>query len=72
MPLVRQTAETDCAAACLTMVLAYYGKVLRLDDVRLRLWGEGAIVNARSFYPKPDGWRGPGRYPDFSARRDGR
>ena len=34
VPLVRQTAETDCAAACLTMVLAYHGKVLRLDDVR--------------------------------------
>lgn len=34
IPLVRQTAETDCAAACLTMVLGYHGKVLRLDDVR--------------------------------------
>ena len=34
IPLVRQTTETDCAAACLTMVLSYHGKVLRLDDVR--------------------------------------
>ncbi|HYR30262.1 MAG TPA: peptidase domain-containing ABC transporter [Thermoanaerobaculia bacterium] len=34
VPLVRQTAETDCAAACLTMVLGYHGKMLRLDDVR--------------------------------------
>ncbi|HYI13125.1 MAG TPA: peptidase domain-containing ABC transporter [Thermoanaerobaculia bacterium] len=34
IPVVRQTAETDCAAACLTMVLAYHGKVLRLDEVR--------------------------------------
>jgi ATP-binding cassette subfamily B protein len=34
IPVVRQTAQTDCAAACLTMVLAYYGKVVRLDDVR--------------------------------------
>lgn len=34
IPVVRQTAETDCAAACLSMVLAYYGKNVRLDDVR--------------------------------------
>jgi ATP-binding cassette, subfamily B, bacterial len=34
IPLVRQTAETDCAAACLTMVLGYHGKMLRLEDVR--------------------------------------
>jgi ABC-type bacteriocin/lantibiotic exporter with double-glycine peptidase domain len=40
IPVVRQTAQTDCAAACLTMVLAYYGKGVRLDDVR-RLLGIG-------------------------------
>jgi ATP-binding cassette subfamily B protein len=40
IPLVRQTTETDCAAACLTMVLSYHGKVLRLDDVR-QLLGTG-------------------------------
>jgi ATP-binding cassette, subfamily B, bacterial len=34
IPVVRQTAETDCGAACLTMVLAHYGKSVRLDDVR--------------------------------------
>jgi ATP-binding cassette, subfamily B, bacterial len=34
IPVVRQTAETDCGAACLTMVLAWYGKSVRLDDVR--------------------------------------
>lgn len=38
--VVRQTAQTDCAAACLTMVLGYYGKAVRLDDVR-RLLGIG-------------------------------
>ena len=31
---VQQTAATDCGAACLTMVLDYHGKSLRLDDVR--------------------------------------
>ncbi|HEX6097357.1 MAG TPA: peptidase domain-containing ABC transporter [Thermoanaerobaculia bacterium] len=34
IPVVRQTAETDCGAACLAMVLAWYGKSVRLDDVR--------------------------------------
>jgi ATP-binding cassette subfamily B protein len=34
IPVVRQTAETDCAAACLSMVLAHYGKRVRLDDIR--------------------------------------
>ena len=34
IPVIRQTTETDCAAACLTMVLAYHGKFLRLEEVR--------------------------------------
>ncbi len=31
---MRQTTETDCAAACLTMVLAFHGRIVRLDHVR--------------------------------------
>jgi ATP-binding cassette, subfamily B, bacterial len=34
IPFVQQMAATDCGAACLTMVLAYYGKRIRLDDAR--------------------------------------
>jgi ATP-binding cassette subfamily B protein len=34
IPFVQQTTVTDCGAACLTMVLRYYGKDLRLEDVR--------------------------------------
>jgi ATP-binding cassette subfamily B protein len=34
VPYVQQTAPSDCGAASLTMVLAYHGKHLRLDDVR--------------------------------------
>jgi ATP-binding cassette, subfamily B, bacterial len=56
IPVVRQTTETDCAAACLTMVLAHHGKVLRLDDVR-QLLGVGrdgtdalSVVNAARFH----------------------
>lgn len=32
--VVQQTAAADCGSACLTMVLGYHGKRLRLDDVR--------------------------------------
>jgi ATP-binding cassette, subfamily B, bacterial len=34
IPYVQQTASADCGSACLTMVLAYWGKELRLDEVR--------------------------------------
>lgn len=34
VPHVQQTSGADCGAACLTMVLEYFGKQLRLDDVR--------------------------------------
>ncbi len=34
VPFVQQNTASDCGAASLTMVLAYYGKHLRLDDVR--------------------------------------
>lgn len=34
VPYVQQVTPSDCGAACMTMVLAYHGKHLRLDDVR--------------------------------------
>ncbi len=34
VPYVQQTAAADCGPACLTMVLAYYGKQINLDEVR--------------------------------------
>lgn len=34
IPYLQQTAATDCGAACLAMVLAYYGKHVRLDEIR--------------------------------------
>jgi ATP-binding cassette subfamily B protein len=34
IPQLQQTAATDCGPACLTMVLGYFGKVVRLEDVR--------------------------------------
>jgi len=34
VPFVQQTTASDCGAASLTMVLAFHGKYLRLDEVR--------------------------------------
>ena len=34
IPFIQQLAATDCGAACLAMVLAYYGKPVRLDEAR--------------------------------------
>jgi ATP-binding cassette, subfamily B, bacterial len=34
IPHVQQTAATDCGPACLAMVLGYFGKSVRLEDVR--------------------------------------
>lgn len=34
IPYVQQTASSDCGSACLTMILSYWGKELRLDEVR--------------------------------------
>src|SRR5882724_8701816 len=56
IPVVRQTAQTDCAAACLTMVLGYHGKTVRLDEVRqlLGIGRDGAdaltLVNGARFH----------------------
>ncbi len=34
VPYIQQTAATDCGSACLTMALGYFGKHMRLDEVR--------------------------------------
>jgi ketosteroid isomerase-like protein len=42
------------------------------EDVRIRVFGDAAIIHARTTYRKPDGQRGAGRYTDVWARRGGR
>jgi ATP-binding cassette, subfamily B, bacterial len=52
LPFIPQTTSSDCGAACLSMVLAYHGKHVRLDDVRkVSGYGRGgadalALLNA--------------------------
>jgi hypothetical protein len=44
---------------------------LRADDVRIRLFGDSALVHGRTTYVKADGEPGAGRYTDVWARIDG-
>ena len=41
-------------------------------DVRIRLFGDFAVIHAQTRYVKADGAAGTGRYTDIWARRDGR
>ena len=34
IPFIQQTAGTDCGPACLSMILGYHGKQVKLDEVR--------------------------------------
>lgn len=37
VPVIRQLATTDCGAACLAMVLSFFGRKTTLDEVRARI-----------------------------------
>lgn len=45
---------------------------LHPEDVNIRLFGDFAIIHARTVYMKPDGNAGTGRYTDIWARQGGR
>ena len=45
---------------------------LDIEDVRIRLMGEVALIHARTVYKKSDGQPGKGRYTDVWARQGGR
>jgi ketosteroid isomerase-like protein len=42
------------------------------EDVRIRVFGQAAIIHARTTYRKPGGQPGAGRYTDVWALRGGR
>src|SRR5580658_8445422 len=44
---------------------------LRAHDVLIRVFGDVAIIHARTSYTLPDGGHGSGRYTDVWARQDG-
>ena len=43
-----------------------------IEDVRIRVLGDVAIIHARTVYTRPDGSRAAGRYTDVWALRSGR
>ena len=43
-----------------------------VEDVRIRILGETALVHGRTTYVKPDGRAGAGRYTDVWVRQGGR
>jgi ketosteroid isomerase-like protein len=43
-----------------------------VEDVRIRIIGDSAIIHGRTTYTKPDGQRGTGRYTDVWWRGGGR
>ncbi|MGH6814098.1 MAG: nuclear transport factor 2 family protein [Hyphomicrobiaceae bacterium] len=45
---------------------------LRCEDVRIRVFGDTAVIHARTAYSKADGQKGAGRYTDIWARQNGR
>jgi ketosteroid isomerase-like protein len=44
----------------------------RAEDVRIRVFGEVAVIHGRTRYTKADGREAAGRYTDVWARREGR
>jgi len=46
-------------------------KNLGIEDVLIRVLGDGALIHARTTYTKVDGQPGAGRYTDVWARRGG-
>jgi ketosteroid isomerase-like protein len=47
-------------------------KGLEPREVKIRQFGDFAIIHAKTVYRKPDGQPGAGRYTDIWMRRDGR
>jgi ketosteroid isomerase-like protein len=45
---------------------------LDIEDVRIRILGDVALIHARTTYKKPNGEPAAGRYTDVWARRGGR
>ena len=62
----------DRAAFLARIARPYPGSNPVAVDVRIRFFGELALIHAGFKYRKPDGQTGSGRYTDVYARRQGR
>jgi len=62
----------DRAGFLARMTRPYPGSNLEARDVRIRLFGDIALIHAGFRDTKPDGRVGEGRYTDIWARRGGR
>ena len=62
----------DRAAFLERMARPYSGSNPEAVDVRIRFFGDIALIHAGFKYRKPDGQMGAGRYTDAYARREGR
>ena len=62
----------DRAAFLTRIARPYPGSNLEAVDVRIRFFGELALIHAGFSYRKPDGQMGVGRYTDVYARRQDR
>jgi ABC-type bacteriocin/lantibiotic exporter with double-glycine peptidase domain len=62
VPVVRQLTEGECGAACLAMTLAFFGKAVRVDDLRASLGGgrEGTSALSILNLARHHGLRGRG------------
>ena len=70
-------SNPDCSLVDRAGFLAQIGRGstvrnLGIEDVRIRILGEVALIHARTTYTKADGQPGAGRYTDVWAHRRGR
>ncbi len=69
IPFIRQLSDSECGAACLAMVLAYYGKHIPLSEIRALIGSDRDGTNAHSLLEagRMFGLRGRGVKLDLDA-----
>lgn len=70
-------SNPECSIVGRAAFLAQIGRPaaisqLACEDVRVRVFGDMAVIHGRTTYRKPDGQPGAGRYTDVYTRHEGR